>query len=139
MSFKGGSFCGPFGSGTVEVSSNGMLSSRLHVTDPAKHGGQAEVITYPDLTDDLVTSYLLQSNDSPPAFITLKSKGFRSGPPAVLQALQNPQTAAGVDAGAFRSRLIITMETGDERYKEKVNYGFWVGSGLKIGMEVVYE
>lgn len=139
MSFKGGSFSGPFGSGTVAVSSLSMLSSQSHVTYPMKPGGQAEVITYPDLTDNLVTSYLLQTNDSPSAFITLKSKGFRSGPPEVLHALQNPQTAAGVDPNTFKSRLIITMQTGDERYKEKVNYGFWIGSGLKIGMEVVYE
>lgn len=104
-----------------------------------KPGGQAEVITYPDLTDGLVTSYLLRTNDSPPAFITLKSKGFRSGPPEVLQALQNSQAAAGVDPNTFKSRLIITMETGDERYKERLNYGFWLGSGLKIGTEVVYE
>ena len=111
----------------------------MHVTEPTKPGGQAETITYQDLTDDLVTSYLLQTNDSPPAFITLKSKGFRSGPFEVLQALQNPQTAVGVNPNTFKSRLIITMQTGDERYKEQVNYGFWMGSGLKIGMEVVYE
>lgn len=139
MSFKGGSFSGPFTSGTVVVSSITMLSLKLHVTDPTKPGGQGEVITYPDLTDDLVTSYLLQTNDSPPAFITIKSKGFRSGPFEVLQALQNPQTAAGVDPNTFKSRLIITMQTGDERYKEKVNYGLWIGSGLKVGKEVVYE
>lgn len=131
MSFKGGS-------GTVAVSSIGMLSLKLHVTDPMKPGGQAEVITYQDLTDDLVASYLLQTNDSLPALITLKCKGFRSGPSEVLQALQNPQTAGGVDPSTFKSRLIITMQTGDERYKE-VNYGLKIGSGLKIGMEVVYE
>lgn len=105
----------------------------------AKPGGQAEVVTYSDLTDDLVTSYLLQTNDEPPAFIALKSKGFRAGPPEVLQALANPATAPNVDPNTYKSRLVITMETGDERYKSEVNYGMWIGSGMKIGMEILYE
>ena len=104
-----------------------------------KPGGQAEVVTYPDLTDYLITSYLLQTNDEPPAFITLKSKGFRTGPPEILQQLTSPAAAANVDPNTYKSRLVITMKTGDERYKDKLNYGLWIGSGMKIGMEVVYE
>jgi hypothetical protein len=36
-------------------------------------------------------------------------------------------------------RLFIDLETGDDRYRERVNYGMWVGSGMRKGAEVVYE
>lgn len=81
----------------------------------------------------------MQINDEPPAFTTLKSKGFHTGPFEVLQKLVNPAMVAGVDPDTYKSRLVITMETGDEKYKDKVNCGLWIGSGMKIGMEVVYE
>ena len=31
------------------------------------------------------------------------------------------------------------METGDERYRDGINCGMWVGSGMRRGAEVIYE
>lgn len=31
------------------------------------------------------------------------------------------------------------METGDVRYRDKVNCGMWIGSGMRKGSEVIYE
>lgn len=53
--------------------------------------------------------------------------------------LADPEQADKVDPNSYKFRLFINMETGDERYKDKVNHGMWVGSGMRKGAEVIYE
>jgi hypothetical protein len=102
-------------------------------------GGQDSQIIAADLSTRVETNYLLQTHDDPPAFIIAKTQGWRTGPPDVLAALLDPQQAGAVDPSSYKFRLFIDLETGDERYREKVNCGMWVGSGMRKGAEVVYE
>lgn len=69
----------------------------------------------------------------------IKTQGWRTGPPAVLARLTDPELADSVDPNEYKFRLYVDMETGDERYRDKVNCGMWVGSGMRKGAEVIYE
>lgn len=71
--------------------------------------------------------------------IEIRTRGFRTGPKEVLEALQDPARADGVDPASYGFRLFVQMETGDTRYVDKVNYGMWVGSGMRKGSQVIYE
>ncbi|KAH8654442.1 hypothetical protein BGZ60DRAFT_418524 [Tricladium varicosporioides] len=121
ISFKGGSWSGSWGSGIVLP------------------GGQDSQIIIPDGSARLETNYLLETYDNPPAYIVIKTHGWRTGPPHILSQLADPATADNVDPNSYKFRLFIEMETGDERYKDKVNCGMWVGSGMRKGAEVIYD
>lgn len=71
--------------------------------------------------------------------IEIRTRGFRTGPKEVLEALQDPVKADSVDPSSYSFRLFIEMETGDKRYVDKVNHGMWVGSGMRKGSQVIYE
>jgi len=53
--------------------------------------------------------------------------------------LNDSAQADKVDPNAYKFRLFIEMETGDQRYSDKLNCGMWVGSGMRKGAEVIYE
>jgi hypothetical protein len=53
--------------------------------------------------------------------------------------LNDPAQADKVDPNSYKFRIFIEMETGDQRYSEKLNCGMWVGSGMRKGAEVIYE
>ena len=78
------------------------------------------------------TNYLLQTYDTPPAHISVKTHGWRAGPPEILAKLLDPHEADQVDPNSYKFSLFIEMETGDERYRHKVNCGMWVGSGMRL-------
>lgn len=121
ISFTGGTWFGSWGSGIVLP---GGQDSQLVVDDGSAH---------------LDTNYILQTYDNPPAHIVIRTKGWRTGPPEVLEQLADPEQADNVDPRSYKFRLFIEMETGDERYREKIQYGMWVGSGMRKGAEVIYE
>ncbi|RDW79915.1 hypothetical protein BP6252_04553 [Coleophoma cylindrospora] len=121
ISFTGGSWSGSWGSGIVMP------------------GGQDSQIIIPDGSAYLDTNYLLQTHDDPPAHIVIKTHGWRTGPPDVLAQLADPKLADSVDPKAYKFRIFISMETGDERYKDRLNCGMWVGSGMRKGAEVIYD
>lgn len=52
-----------------------------------------------------------------------------------MERLFDPEKANGVDPSEYSFRLEIKLETGDERYKGKVNGGMWIGSGARFGAE----
>lgn len=52
-----------------------------------------------------------------------------------MERLFDPERADGVDPSEYSFRLSIKLETGDQRYKELVNSGLWVGSGARTGSE----
>jgi len=85
------------------------------------------------------TNYILQTHDDPPAHIMISTNGWRTGSPEILAQLADPEKADQVNPNSYKFRLFITMETGDERYSDKVNRGMWVGSGMRLGNEVLYE
>ncbi|CZR68371.1 uncharacterized protein PAC_18270 [Phialocephala subalpina] len=121
ISFTGGTWSGSWGSGIVLP------------------GGQDSQIITPDGSARLETNYILQTYDQPPAHIVIKTHGWRTGPPDVLAQLADPEKADNVDPHSYKMRLFIEMETGDERYRDKVNCGMWVGGGMRKGAEVIYD
>ncbi|TVY32979.1 UPF0311 protein [Lachnellula occidentalis] len=121
ISFTGGKWSGSWGAGKVLP------------------GGQDSQIIIPDGSARLETNYLLETYDKPPAHIAIKTHGWRTGPPEVLAQLADPKLADKVDPDSYKFRLFIEMETGDKRYRDKVNCGMWVGSGVRKGAEVIYE
>lgn len=82
---------------------------------------------------------MLETIDNPPAHIVVKTEGWRTGPIEVLQALADPARADTIDPASYSFRLFIRLETGDQRYADLVNYGLWVGSGMRKDLEVIYE
>jgi len=52
-----------------------------------------------------------------------------------LEKLFDPELANEAKPSDYVFRLSIKLETGDERYKDKVNTGLWVGSGARRGSE----
>lgn len=107
-------------------------------------GGQDSQLVVKDLATCVSANYLLQTNDEPPAFICVKTSGWRTGSKDVLERLQDPAEADGVNPNSYRFRLNVELETGDERYGF-VNTLMWVGSGCRRGAEsktnaiLVYE
>lgn len=55
-----------------------------------------------------------------------------------MQRLFDPDKANSVDPSEYSFRLSITLETGDERYKDMVNSALWIGSGARTGSEGQY-
>ncbi|CAN8099724.1 unnamed protein product [Discula destructiva] len=101
-------------------------------------GGQdAQLLT--DTKSTFVdTRYLLVTDDEKPAHIMVRTEGWRTGPPAVLERLLDPVEGDKVSPDEYRFRLYVRFETGDERYRW-VNEGMWVGSGVRRGLEVLYD
>lgn len=118
ISFSGGNWSASWGSGFVEP------------------GGQDSQVVNPDSLSTFVeTNYLLKTNDEVPAYIAVKTTGWRTGPKSVLERLFDPELADGVDASEYSFRLHVRLETGDERYAERLNTGMWVASGARRGKE----
>ena len=87
-----------------------------------------------DLATRVSANYLLQTADEPPAFICVKTCGWRTGAKDVLEKLNDPMAADQVSPNSYKFRLQIELETGDERYAF-VNTCMWVGSGCRRGAE----
>jgi len=121
ISFTGGTWSGSWASGIVMP------------------GGQDSQIIIPNGAARLETNYLLQTHDNPPAHIVIKTHGWRTGPPEILAQLADPELADKVDPNSYKFRIFIEMETGDERYRDRLNCGMWVGSGMRKGLEVIYD
>jgi hypothetical protein len=52
-----------------------------------------------------------------------------------MERLQDPERADGVDPSEYSFKLSIKLETGDERYRDRLNGGLWIGSGARTGDE----
>jgi hypothetical protein len=122
ISFSGGHWTATWGRRTIEP------------------GGQDSQLVTSSLATRIETSYLLKTDDEDggPAYICIKTSGWRTGPREVLEMLMDEGRADGVDARLYAFRLFVGMETGDERYRF-LNTGMWVGSGVRKGRQVVYD
>ena len=56
-----------------------------------------------------------------------------------MERLNDPERASDVDPSEYSFKLSLKLETGDERYKDRVNTGLWVGSGAIKGNEGMFE
>ncbi|KAK3318873.1 hypothetical protein B0H66DRAFT_640190 [Apodospora peruviana] len=120
ISFTGGRWNATWGNGTIEL------------------GGHDYQYVLPELAARLDTRYLLKTADEKPAYIEIKTDGWRTGPPEVLEALNDPARADDVDPSLYKFRLFIGMNTGDVRYNH-VNTTMWVASGKRQGAKVIYD
>lgn len=100
-------------------------------------GGQDSQLVAPDLSTHLDANFLLQTHDHPPAFISVRTDGWRVGPRETLEKLEDPALADEVDPKSYSFRLYVHMETGDPRYLH-LNTGMWVGSGIRRGTEGIF-
>ncbi len=101
-------------------------------------GGQDNQTVTPDLSTRVDTNYLLKTDDSDAAYITVHTEGWRTGDKEVLAKLFNPDLADTVTPEEYKFRLYVHLETGDERYKHLCT-GMWVASGARLGAMVVYD
>ena len=101
---------------------------------PCQPGGQDAQLVAPDLSTHLDSTYLLQTHDHPPAFITVKHEGWRVGPRDVLEKLDDPSQADDIDPKTYSFRVYVHMECGDQRYLH-LNTGMWIASGVRRGTE----
>ncbi|KAL8762153.1 MAG: hypothetical protein Q9184_001810 [Pyrenodesmia sp. 2 TL-2023] len=97
-------------------------------------GGQDSQLIAPDLSTHIDANYLLQTHDHPPAFVAVKTDGWRVGPREILEKLEDPSQIDEVDPKTYSFRVYIHMETGDTRYLH-LNTGMWIGSGVRRGTE----
>ncbi|KAI1077538.1 hypothetical protein F5B20DRAFT_267966 [Whalleya microplaca] len=84
-------------------------------------------------------THRLKTDDEPPAYIECKTRGYRTGPPEIMAALQDPAMSEQVDPRLCQYRVFISMKTSDERYSAQLNAAMWIGSCLWKGLEVVYD
>jgi len=105
-------------------------------TNLSQPGGQDSQLVHPStLACSISTQYLLKTSDPEPAYIAIRTSGWRTGPIEVLQALNDPEKADGVDPREYSFRLYVWLETGDERYRERLETGMWVASGMRKGTQ----
>ncbi|KAJ5123065.1 hypothetical protein N7448_009162 [Penicillium atrosanguineum] len=120
VSYVGGQWAGRWGKGVVLP------------------GGQDTQIVTKDSTTKLRANYLLQTADEPPAFIMVKTEGWLTGAKDVLEKVNDPSVADGINPSSYKYRVNLAMETGDERYTF-LNTLMWVGSGCRRGQEVIFD
>ncbi|KAH8788264.1 hypothetical protein F5883DRAFT_635160 [Diaporthe sp. PMI_573] len=101
-------------------------------------GGQDAQLLTENKSTFVDTRYLLATADAQPAHIMVRTEGWRTGPPEVLTRLLDPVEGDKVSPDEYRFRIFIRLETGDERYRW-VNEGMWIGSGVRRGLEVIYD
>lgn len=121
VAISGGTWAATWGKGTIVA------------------GGQDNQLVIDDLSTLTDTALLLQTEDATPAYISVKTSGWRTGPRNVLERLANPATAGSVRPTEYTFRLFVQLETGDPRYNETVNTAMWLGSAAKLGNAVVYD
>ncbi|OBT89073.1 hypothetical protein VE02_01944 [Pseudogymnoascus sp. 03VT05] len=117
----GGTWSGTCGSGIV-----------------APGGHAVHTVHNPSYISELKMDYIIETVDEPPAMVAVHVEASRTGPLEVLKQL-GPGCQEGMDPRRYMFRLSLRMETADERYAEKLNFGLWVGSGVKNEWEFVYE
>lgn len=97
-------------------------------------GGQDSQIVVKDLATKTEANYLIQTSDEPPAFITVKTSGWWTGPKELFERMIDPEYADTVSANQYKWRVNVELESGDERYSF-LNTTMFVGSGCKRGTE----
>ncbi|KAG6362765.1 hypothetical protein INS49_007859 [Diaporthe citri] len=118
--------------------SAGSLAQTIGLPAPRLPGGQDAQLLTENKSTFVDTRYLLATADAEPAHIMVRTEGWRTGPPEVLTRLLDPVEGDKVSPDEYRFRIFIRLETGDERYRW-VNEGMWIGSGVRRGLEVIYD
>ena len=121
ISFIGGQWAGRWGKGIVIP------------------GGQDSQVTHKDFATSTNSSFLIQTNDDPPAMIVVRTKGWWTGPRDVMEKIHmDPDECDTTAANQYKFRVNIDLETGDERYAF-LSTGMWIGSGSRRLHEIVLD
>lgn len=111
-----------------------LRGRNLEFANDDQPGGQDSQTIVKDLSTKVNAQYLLQTADEPPAYIAVKTSGWRTGSRDILEKLQDPAQADTVIPTTYKFRINIELETGDERYAF-VNTCMWIGSGCRRANE----
>ncbi|EFQ27253.1 uncharacterized protein GLRG_01748 [Colletotrichum graminicola M1.001] len=133
---------GPFGQRNWISFSGGVFTARWGTGTVVPGGQDSQLVVAESLSTAVETTYLLktdENDDDTPAYIAMRTTGWRTGPRDVMERLFDPARADGVAPDEYSFRLNVRMETGDERYRDLVNTAMWVGSGARLGATVVYD
>ncbi|TDZ33302.1 UPF0311 protein [Colletotrichum spinosum] len=130
---------GPFGKRNWISFSGGVFTAKWGTGTVIPGGQDSQVVVAESLSTAVETNYLLKTDDKEPAYITVRTTGWRTGPKEVMERLFDPARANDVKPEEYSFRLNVKMETGDERYKDVVNTAMWVGSGARLGATVIYD
>ncbi|OJJ43028.1 hypothetical protein ASPZODRAFT_136568 [Penicilliopsis zonata CBS 506.65] len=120
VTFVGGQWAGRWGKGVVLP------------------GGQDSQVIIKEYVTGLRASYMLQTNDEPPAYIIVKTQGWLTGAKDVLEKVNDAGVADSVNPNSYKYRVNLSMETGDERYAF-LNTLMWIGSGCRRSHEVIFD
>lgn len=96
-------------------------------------GGADWQVVRDDGTVEIDTRYALRTTDG--ALVHVRTRGLRSGPPGVVEALLRGEDVA---PGAYYFRLAVTLETSAERYAD-LQRTLIVASALRSADAVVYD
>ncbi|KAK5110709.1 hypothetical protein LTR62_005586 [Meristemomyces frigidus] len=127
---------GPHGDRSTVIFKGGRFEGPRMRGEILPGGGDWEIVRDHDgdqQTAHLDTRYNLVTHDG--ATIYLQTTGTRTGSKSVLKKLGEDE---GIGADAFKMRLHLTMETGDERYSW-VNSGVFIASAGRNGKMVIYD
>lgn len=113
------------------------MAGSIKLTHLEQPGGQDTQIVTKDYTTNLRASYMLQTADEPPAYVIVRADGWLTGAKDVLEKVNDPTMADGINPSSYKYRINLSMETGDERYTF-LNTLMWVGSGCRRGQEGVF-
>jgi len=103
-----------------------------------QQGGQDSQLVANNLSARLDTSCPLEMSDARPAYIAVRTWGWRAGLRDVLRRLLDPALADRVTWAGYSFRLFVSMMTGDARYNH-TNTKMWVTSGVWMGTRVVND
>ncbi|KAI5815303.1 hypothetical protein BZA77DRAFT_355418 [Pyronema omphalodes] len=120
VKFAGGRWASSWGNGVVQ------------------QGGQDNQLILSDLSTNFHATYVMKTNDTDPAYITVTTTGWRTGKKEILEALNDPEKAKGILPSWYKFRAVVSMESGDVRYRH-LNTKMWVGTGGKWGKKVVID
>ena len=93
---------------------------------------------FSDGSTRLEANFVIQTQQTVPAFFKVKAHGWTTGPQDVL-AKSAHSDSPPVDPSSYNFKLFVELETADKRYQERVNNGMWIGSGMKDVSEIIFE
>jgi len=93
---------------------HGMAWLRLMRTD--SRAAKDSQLVVDDLSARLDTSCLLETSDARPAYIPVRTQGWRTGPLDLLRRPLDPALADRAAPAEYSFRLFVSMETGDARH-----------------------
>lgn len=130
---------GPFGRRNLLSVSGGNFTATWGTGIVMPGGFATQTIIEADLSTNLDNEYLLKMDGTIPAYISIKTWGWRHGPREIMEKVFDPKQSSTITPFDYTLRMFTTLETGDGRLKYDLNYGMWIASGGRFGNTVIYD